>query len=609
MDVFYSTIFVAVLALFGLLVAALLFTAQTIGDRYSTKIAQRVLRGRRSVTFWFFGVLTLLMSSAALVSLAFPPRQAWRAAEILERIPKNPAYGLLTLLAVFLTLVFFWITLRRYSDLMSPVGALEELGRDLDARRIRDIAILRVYQPPMQVQLSLDGIAQFLRGEHTDMPALESGTIETSVPTKPDARPIFAWAPRLKARLKSAKLSTPEAIKARLARVERLGKLEDPLADIFEYALLAVEKNNVVAWKSALRRIVSPFLEGTQEGMLADGIEVPFLADQLLVQWLERAAAEIQASQRRSFILDLCAAVEEVSAAFVASSLWERLDGFLGFFQRVGAQAVQDVDALSFRYPMTALTRIGTACVVDDRTANNVFEDVCRKVGWLGEKLILRGIEDAPLMPSWSETKELNEVTEAIYKLSDAVCRAEVEKYPIILKDAIEVICQQILGRNEPGKFWETMVHLLGFHRDLAQNLIARESANAPLYLSSTLHFLKEVLKNYDLSDYRELKGDIFHWVRTLAQEALAHNRPASDVWVKSNPKDLVGMIMDFVADVGNASDWSGAMHELVIKCNGHHDEAWRFVKRAGVALQSNFGLMFDPMTGLDYAEDDPRRR
>jgi hypothetical protein len=161
-DVFYSTIFVAVLALFGLLVAALIFTAQTIGDRYSTKIAQRVLRGAGSVAFWFFGVLTLLMSSAALACLAFPLLQGWPGVECLERIAKYPTFGLLTLLAVFLTLLCFWITLQRYSRLVSPLGALEELGRNLDARKIRDIAILRVYEPPTQIVVRIVEVASLL---------------------------------------------------------------------------------------------------------------------------------------------------------------------------------------------------------------------------------------------------------------------------------------------------------------------------------------------------------------------------------------------------------------------------------------------------------------
>jgi hypothetical protein len=40
-----------------------------------------------------------------------------------------------------------------------------------------------------------------------------------------------------------------------------------------------------------------------------------------------------------------------------------------------------------------------------------------------------------------------------------------------------------------------------------------------------------------------------------------------------------------------------------------HHDSVWRFVKRAGVQLGTNFGMMFDPVTGEDYAKDDLRRQ
>jgi hypothetical protein len=40
-----------------------------------------------------------------------------------------------------------------------------------------------------------------------------------------------------------------------------------------------------------------------------------------------------------------------------------------------------------------------------------------------------------------------------------------------------------------------------------------------------------------------------------------------------------------------------------------HHKNRWGFIKRAGVKLGTNFGMMFDPVTGDDYAEDDPRRR
>jgi hypothetical protein len=34
----------------------------------------------------------------------------------------------------------------------------------------------------------------------------------------------------------------------------------------------------------------------------------------------------------------------------------------------------------------------------------------------------------------------------------------------------------------------------------------------------------------------------------------------------------------------------------------------WKFVKSLGVHLGTNFGLMFDALTGQDFAADDPRR-
>ncbi len=202
-------------------------------------------------------------------------------------------------------------------------------------------------------------------------------------------------------------------------------------------------------------------------------------------------------------------------------------------------------------------------------------------------------------MPSGNETEELGEITEGIYKLSGAVRAGKTDKYPLILKDAIEVICDQALKRNEPRKFEHTILSLVGIHEDLAEDLIVKESKNAEAYLWLFLHYFKEVLSKYDLNEYRELRKDIFSWVGDLAQEAGASIPGA---------RDLSGLIISFMVQTGDADDWDAAMHEVVVKSHQHTDQAWAFVKRAGTELHSNFGLMFDPETGEDYAPDDPRR-
>ena len=50
--------------------------------------------------------------------------------------------------------------------------------------------------------------------------------------------------------------------------------------------------------------------------------------------------------------------------------------------------------------------------------------------------------------------------------------------------------------------------------------------------------------------------------------------------------------------------------HPLPPDRREHNYEAnWAFIRRAGVRLRSNFGMMFDPATGETYPDDDPRRR
>ena len=214
-------------------------------------------------------------------------------------------------------------------------------------------------------------------------------------------------------------------------------------------------------------------------------------------------------------------------------------------------------------------------------------------------------------MPSGNESAELGEITESIYNLLESVVDSDADKYPLILRDAIEVICNQALKKNEPRKFEETLLSLFGIHKEIAENLIAKESQTAGTYLWLVLHYFKEVLDQFDLSAYRELRKDIFSWAGGLATAALEHNRPAGEFWGANIPgeRDLCGLIVSFMVEMGEPEDWNGPMFDLFIRADRHHEEALNLVKRAGVQLHSNFGLLFDPATGQDYAPNDPRRR
>jgi len=609
MEALYSTIFVAILALFGLLIAALIYVAQTVQDRYSTRLAQRLLKGRLSLAFWVAGFVTLALSCIELFTEAYPRSRIVLHFQ-LDGVITDPLYGIAAVSGVFISLLLFLWTLRNYARLLSPLTVLEEIARGLNPYTVRNIAILRLHEelPRLEMAEDFETLIAQLRDEPEES---RHAHTEPAPPAK------MGVTHGLKARIRRAveshrrtKPSKVQSIKKKLGAKERARKLEDPLGDLFEYALSALSKNNALAWRAFSQRLILLFDQSARSGLLVENVQIPFLGDALALQGLERLHEEIEITRRFSFLLELNRSIQGICGAFMSAASWNRAVPFLSFLEDIAARALARHDGEVFRSSVGVLTSLGVLSMKQEPNSQ-VFDDVCRKIGWLGEKLILRGIEESPAMPSGNESAELGEITESIYNLLESVVDSDADKYPLILRDAIEVICNQALKKNEPRKFEETLLSLFGIHKEIAENLIAKESQTAGTYLWLVLHYFKEVLDQFDLSAYRELRKDIFSWAGGLATAALEHNRPAGEFWGANIPgeRDLCGLIVSFMVEMGEPEDWNGPMFDLFIRADRHHEEALNLVKRAGVQLHSNFGLLFDPATGQDYAPNDPRRR
>ena len=612
MDSFYSTIFVAVLALFGLLVAALIYVAQTVQDRYSTKLAERLLRGRLSLWFWFCGLVTLLLASMGSFFQAYPSGEALPLGHSISVAVHNFYYGAGTLLGVFMTLILFLLTLRRYARLLSPLTVLQEVARHLNPRTVRDIALLRLHKesPVREIgDAALRDLLDDLRGPQDEGP----GTVVKPAP--PSKRDAFGSALSRPLKLSDPHKTTTrpseiEKIKNRLSAKEDTGNLEDPVGDLFEYGLSAIEKNNALAWRAFLRHLAEVLSQSTQSGYLSDDARIPFLGDALLLQGLERLTKEIEITGRYSLFLEMNDAVEQICEALMSANSWRRVFPFMKFFQDAGARALVAKDGGLFRSTVRALARIGVKSIENEQESQ-VFDDACRKIGWLGEKLILRGVEDSPIMPSGNETEELAEVAEGLSRLAGAIRNDKADKYPLILGDAIEVICDQALKKNEPKKVEDTILSLLGSFVDLAETLIDKESRNAGTFLWLVLTYFRQLLASRDLTNYRELRKDLYSWVGILARKTVVHNQSAGEFWGAPIPgdRDLQGLIVSFMVQMPDPYEWNAPMLDVFQKSHAHIEQAWNFIKRAGVLLGSNFGLMFDSDTGDDYGPDDPRRK
>jgi hypothetical protein len=457
MEALYSTIFVAVVALFGVLVAALIYVAQTVQDRYSTKLAQRLLKGRLALPFLLCGLVTLVLASLGLFAVGYPCPLGFPLSALTSTI----CFGGATFVGVFLTLLSFAVTLRSYARLLSPLSVLREMARDLSPYSVRDIALVRFHRETPAITIADGAFLELMRQIRGTDVATPVATTPTDVVGQGLLRKALCLWKRV---TKTRRITGPQKrarLKKKLAARERSGNLEDPLTDLFEYGLTAVDKNNELAWRAFLRRLVDVFADSARIGLLKRDCEIPFLGDLALTQGLERLGEEISISQRYSLLVPLADSVKEICDAFASANSWERIPVFLTFLQDIGAQALHRRDRAVFQSAVQAITQLGIHSLKNERESP-VFDDACRKIGWLGEKLILRGIDDAPIMPSGDETEELSAISESLYRLSAGIREDKTDKYPLILRDAIEVICDQALKRKEPQKLESTVQSLFG---------------------------------------------------------------------------------------------------------------------------------------------------
>ena len=139
MQTFYSTIFVAVLGLFGLLVAALFYVAQMVHTRHSSARAQELLHGQFSKLFWFFGLLTLVMTSIGLIVQSFSISNTY-----FLLATNSGWFGSLSLLGLGLTFVFFIVAIRHYARMLSPSFLAHELVKAITFNKLKEVALFRL---------------------------------------------------------------------------------------------------------------------------------------------------------------------------------------------------------------------------------------------------------------------------------------------------------------------------------------------------------------------------------------------------------------------------------------------------------------------------------
>jgi hypothetical protein len=190
---------------------------------------------------------------------------------------------------------------------------------------------------------------------------------------------------------------------------------------------------------------------------------------------------------------------------------------------------------------------------------------------------------------------ELSEHAESIGEPDDAR----------IWLEAAEVTVASLLERAvESGEYGPFREHVENLASDLFRAVETLTSRGSDACLTIGLLALKRFADAGIASDEKSLWETIATY--TLRLGMIAEDRGHHGIFETSGADDAVAIFERVPVPYRSA---------VVLDVYIHHPEAlqnkahWRFIKRAGVKLGTNFEMMFDPLTGEDYEEDDPRRR
>lgn len=604
MQTFYSTIFVAVLGLFGLLVAALFYVAQMVHTRHSSARAQKLMHGRFSQMFWLCGVLTLAMSSIGLVTQSFAV-----SCRRLVQVTTSASFGSLALIALGFTFIFFVVSIRKYSHMLSPLFLAHELAKSITLDKINDLALFRLNVTVPKPPTDLD-ISQFL--SQMDMEELLDFFPASSPLGGQDTAPPPTAELPIKAKQSAKKSVDPyqqiEDIKLKIRTEIEKGDSDDPLSDLFELTFAIVTEHNSPVWESILGQIVMLYRQVREQGYYQEKDGIPFRGDELILQHLRDVFEEIAIGERFSLCFGLIRNVVAIAADLIEHGYGNRAYQFIDFIEDIAIVSVRRDKPLVFALCLRELGKMGRSGIEE----RHFFDHLVRVVGRVSEKLILRGVEDEPLVPGAAEQNELEAINECFSALTDAVKRAKDQIYPVVLMDIIELVSDRMMGRIEPNRFREPLLFLMIDYVELSRHVVqTSENVNAEVILYKSLRYLKELVQK-GLDGYGELESDIYSWIREFAMDTIQHNQKLVNFGTETADeiRDLSGMVIKTMLEMPNHDEWDGEMRELLIKAydSTKEKDPMNFIHRAGKVLRRNFGLMFDWQTGKLYAKDDPRR-
>lgn len=282
--------------------------------------------------------------------------------------------------------------------------------------------------------------------------------------------------------------------------------------------------------------------------------------------------------------------------------------------------AIRDSDRPLFREIMQSFKEVADAAFgKEDKSFkgnSDVLDESFRCLGWLAERLLAqKGLQARPVMHDSDYEDEFGVLFNTIFHFQYKYNHNKADAYPLIYFDAVHVLFDSLLeiykqpadevhhGANIKGEIKDHLFSCAHIYSSFAADAIKAGNGDGVALASINL---RQVYESALSAGAEGVARDCLDLIVTLAIR-VATNIDTIKMGHLDNP---LGNLEKTILASSYVGTVESAVNESYRKFDeGLHDKKWAYIKSLGVKMGTNFGFMFDSLTGQDYTDDDPRRR
>lgn len=402
---------------------------------------------------------------------------------------------------------------------------------------------------------------------------------------------------------------------------ERLKKFSEGAPDVFEGFVNVLSKAIAAGDTGTVRDAMVDFCSSIK-GVLSSA-DSAFPHEYLARYTGEIMAIFLEACRRhdmRSLSPQFISTSRDIALSFFDTSKPGSVTEILKGWKEQADTAIQDSDRQLFQEIIRSFQDVADAAFEKEKHGledkSNVLDEAFRCLGWLAERLLSqRGLQSRPVMHDSDYQDEFGALFNALLHFQYKYNTDRAEGYPLIYFDAIHVLFDSMLelykkttdearlGTGIRGDIKNNLFSCAHVYSSFAADAIKAGNGDGVALAAMNL---RQVYQSALDAGAEDIANDYLDLIVTLAIR-IATNSDTVKMGHLSNPLESLEKMILSSSSHGTIRS---AVNESFLKFDeGPHDKKLAYIKSLGMKMGTNFGFMFDSLTGQDYAPDDPRRR